>query len=159
MTLLEPGQHVAQPLSNKLSKFGGLARLGRIGRLDKVEGHLLQPSSNYIDVSDTGLDFHNQVRDGARLRRIGAKHTGDALLESHVAVVAHPESGFRFHSCLTASIAKPVDQTLPTTRDDIVRVAVSSPRPRLLRARSGCPTILCTGRHRDIRHSSSPKRR
>ena len=51
MTLLEPGQHVAQPLSNKLSKFGCLARLGRIGRLDKVEGHLLQPSSNYVDVA------------------------------------------------------------------------------------------------------------
>ena len=118
MTLLEPGQHVAQPFSNKPSKFGGLARLGRIGRLDRGEGHLLQPSSNYIDVSDTGLDLHNQVKDGARLRRIGAKHTGDALHESPIAVVAHPESGFRFHLRLTASIAKLIDRTSASTRGD-----------------------------------------
>src|SRR6476469_5538165 len=125
MTLLEPGQHVALPLSNKLSKFGCLARLDRIGRLDKVESHLVQPSSNYIDVSDTGLDLHNQVGDGARLRRIGAKHTGDALLESHIAVVAHPESGFRFHSRLTAATWRPVDRTSASARGDTVPVAAS----------------------------------
>src|SRR6478672_8852408 len=118
MTLLEPGQHVAQPLSNKLSKFGCLARLGRIGRLDRVEGHLLQPSSNYIDVSDTGLDLHNQVGDGARVRRIGAKHTGNALLESHIAVGAHPEGGFRFHSRLTAATWRPAGRTSASAHGD-----------------------------------------
>ena len=67
MTLLEPGQHVAQPLSGKLRELGSLMRLDRIGGKYRVQGAPPQPISNCVCIADGLFCFCDQLSQRARL--------------------------------------------------------------------------------------------